>query len=488
MKRRQRRRTRRDRGAQATASTGAVQTREPQHGDAAAIGATDAVVGRALPPARFLTGPTMRHILVMTGTSAIGLMCVFLGELASVFFLGRLQDVEILAAIGYAISIIFFPNAVGIGLSIATTAAVAPAVGSGDMTRARRLATHSVLFAGLLGVVLLTLLWPSLPGLLKLMGATGRTHALALQYLQIALPVMPLTAMGMSLMAVLRSLGDARRSMNVPVISSLFQLAVEPVFIFALGLGMTGGAIGLLLGRVAMVAVGLAGAIGVHDMYVRTTWKQFASDVSVLARVAVPSVATNLATPFANLFSTAMIARFGDDAVAAWAIAGRIVPVAFGVVFSLSGAVGPIIGQNYGARAYDRVRTGYLDGLRANFILCALATVALILAEPIIIRAFSVTAKTEDLVRFYCFYVAPQFHFVGLMFVANAAFNVLGRAHIATALNWARATLGTIPLVWLGGEFGGVEGAFFASSAGGFVFGPLSAWIAYRMLPEARSA
>jgi putative MATE family efflux protein len=434
-------------------------------------------------PGRFLTGSTMRHILIMTGTSAIGLMCVFLGELASVFFLGRLQDVEILAAIGYAISIIFFPNAVGIGLSIATTAAVAPAVGAGDLPRAKRLATHSVLFAGILGLVLLALLWPTLGPLLSFMGAKGRTHALALHYLQIALPVMPLTAMGMALMAVLRSLGDARRSMNVPVISSLFQLTIEPLLIFTLGLGMTGGAIGLVLGRVAMVAVGLWGAIGVHRMYTRTTRAQFAADVPALSRVAIPAVATNLATPFANLFSTAMIARFGDDAVAAWAIAGRIAPVAFGVVFSLSGAVGPIIGQNYGARAYERVRAGYLDGLKANLALCAVATVALIGLEPFIIRAFSVTAKTEELVRFYCFYVAPQFHFVGLMFVANAAFNVLGRAQVATALNWARATLGTIPLVWIGGHFAGAEGAFFASSAGGFVFGPIAAWVAYRFLP-----
>ncbi len=482
MKRRQRRRTQRSRAADATRlSETAVAGAAGTEAVGSKVGGVRAAVS---PQGRFLTGSPMRHILVMTGTSALGLMCVFLGELASVYFLGRLGDVEILAAIGYAISIIFFPNSIGIGLSIATTAAVAPAVGAGDMARARRLATHSVLFACVMGSVLLALMWPALDFMLTAMGAKGRTHALALHYLQIALPVMPLTAMGMTLMAIMRSLGDARRAMNVPVISSLFQLIVEPLLIFTLALGITGGAIALMLGRIAMVAAGVWGAFFVHRMYMRTTPRLFLADVPILASVAVPAVATNLATPFANVFATAMISRFGDDAVAAWAIAARMMPVAFGVVFALSGAVGPIIGQNYGARDYQRVQASYIAALKTNFLLCAIATVALIAFEPLIIRAFSITPQAERLVRFYCFYVAPQFHFIGLMFVANAAFNVLGRAHYATALNWARATLGTVPLVWLGGHLAGAEGAFFGSAAGGLVFGPLAAWVAYRLLPK----
>ena len=468
MKRRQRRTSQRARNV--------VSSQRP----AAAIAA---LPGPASPPARFLTGSLMRHILVMTGTSAIGLMCVFSGELASVYFLGRLRDVEILAAIGYAMAIIFFPNSIGIGLSISTTAAVAPAVGAGDMVRARRLATHAIIFAGVLGCILLAVLWPAIGRLLTAMGATGRTHALALDYLQIALPVMPLTAVGMSAMAVMRSLGDARRSMNVPVVSSMFQFVVEPVLIFTLGLGLHGAAIALVLGRLAMVAIGFWGVFGVHRMFARPTLAAFKADVRPLARVAVPAVATNLATPFANLFSTAAIAKFGDDAVAAWAIAGRVAPMAFGIVFSLSGAVGPIIGQNYGVRDYDRVRESYVAGLKANLILCTIAMVALILLSPFIIGAFAVSARAAQLVRFYCVWVAPLFYFIGLLFVANAAFNVLGRAHYATGLNWARATLGTIPLVWLGGELAGAEGAFFGSSVGGVVFGPLSAWVAYRCLP-----
>jgi hypothetical protein len=94
----------------------------------------------ALPPAkivapsppRFVTGSILRHILVMTGTSAVGLMAIFVSDFATVFFLGLLGDLQLLAAVGYGSSILFFMFSAGIGMSIAVTSLVAPALGAHD--------------------------------------------------------------------------------------------------------------------------------------------------------------------------------------------------------------------------------------------------------------------------------------------------------------------------------------------------------------------
>src|SRR5688572_32328286 len=102
----------------------------------------------ALPPAsivapapRFVTGPIARHILVMTGTGALGLIAIFVSDFATIFFLGLLGDLQVLAAAGYASAITFFLISAGIGMSIAVTSLVAPALGARDFTRARRLST-----------------------------------------------------------------------------------------------------------------------------------------------------------------------------------------------------------------------------------------------------------------------------------------------------------------------------------------------------------
>src|SRR5262245_66346418 len=109
----------------------------------------------ALPPAatlaptpRFVTGPIARHILVMTGTGAVGLMAIFVSDFATIFFLGLLGDLQLLAAAGYAGAITFFMISAGIGMSIAVTSLVSPALGARDLARARRLSTHAEEFAG----------------------------------------------------------------------------------------------------------------------------------------------------------------------------------------------------------------------------------------------------------------------------------------------------------------------------------------------------
>ena len=87
-------------------------------------------------------------------------------------------------------------------------------------------------------------------------------------------------------------------------------------------------------------------------------------DVRQVIPVAASAVATNLATPLDAAFVTHGMAQFGELAVSGQTTVDRISPVAFGLVFALTGAVGPILAQNFGARRYDRVH----DTLRASLI------------------------------------------------------------------------------------------------------------------------
>ncbi|MGI9404225.1 MAG: MATE family efflux transporter, partial [Hyphomicrobium sp.] len=200
--------------------------------------------------------------------------------------------------------------------------------------------------------------------------------------------------------------------------------------------------------------------------------------------VAVPAVLTNIATPIANAYVTRTMAPFGDSAVAGWAIVGRVIPVAFGAIFALSAAVGPIIGQNYGAGAFDRVRGALTQSLLVTAAFTGIAWLILaVLAWPIA-GAFDATGETADLIVFFCRVLAPMFVFLGALFAANAAFNTLGRPHYSTALNWARATLGTVPFVQAGAVLGGAAGVLAGSMLGGVIFGILAVWLAYRWIDQ----
>ena len=435
-------------------------------------------------PPKFVTGSILRHILVLTGTGAAGLMAIFLGDLANILFLSWAGDDVVIAAVGYASSILFLTISIGIGLSIAATSLVSPALGAGRRMRARRLSLNAHVLTFVAASLLSLVIWLLIPQFLELLGATGRAYELATVYLLILVPALPPLAVAMTSASVLRSAGDARRAMNVTLIGAPVNTLLDAILILGLGLGIQGAAIASALSRLVMMAIGLYGVVWVHDLWGRLRVRTVLADAPAHIAVAVPAVLTNIATPVANAYVTRAMAPFGDTAVAGWAIVGRVIPVAFGAIFALSATVGPIIGQNYGAGAFDRVRAALTQSLLVTAVFTGVAWAILaVLAWPIA-GAFDATGETADLIVFFCRALPPTFVFLGALFVANAAFNTLGRPHYSAALNWGRATLGTVPLVQAGAVLAGATGVLAGSVLGGVIFGVLAVWLAYRWIDQ----
>jgi Na+-driven multidrug efflux pump len=146
-------------------------------------------------------------------------------------------------------------------------------------------------------------------------------------------------------------------------------------------------------------------------------------------------------------------------------------PVAFGAIFALSGSIGPILGQNFGARRFDRVRRAIIDSMVSMLCYCAAMWLALIILREPIVRLFGASGEGAELIRFFCVYIAGSMLFIGALFVANATFNNLGFPTWSTVLNWGRATIGTIPFAWIGATYFGAAGVLAGQALGAVLFG-----------------
>jgi putative MATE family efflux protein len=434
------------------------------------------------PAAKFTRGSIMRHVAVMTATGSIGLMAIFVVDFLNLFYIAMLGEQELAAAIGYAGTVLFFTVSLCIGVTIAGTALVSRALGARQREEARRLATSSLIYMITLTVVFTLLTLPLLSPILTLFGATGRTHDIAWRFLIIVMPTTPLMGLGMACSGVLRAAGDAKRAMYVTLSGGLFTAASDPLLIFGLGLGVDGAAITSVFSRILLALVGLHGCIRVHGLLARPDTRAALADARPLTDIAAPAIVANIATPVGNAIVTAAIARYGDSAVAGFAVIGRIVPLAFGAIFALSGSIGPILGQNYGAERFDRVRRSLIDSMVLIAVYCAAMWLALILLREPAIRVFGATGDGAALIRFFCIYVAPTWLFVGATFVANAAFNNLGFPTWSSVFNWGRATLGTIPFVWLGGTQFGPQGVLAGQAAGAVISGIAAIIVALRIV------
>ncbi|MFL5178650.1 MAG: MATE family efflux transporter [Microvirga sp.] len=421
--------------------------------------------------ARFVSGPTMRHVVVMTGTGSVGLVAVFLVDLLSLLYISWLGRPALTAGVGLATIVLFFAVSINVGLMIAVGALVSRALGAGQPGNARRLAGSACAHAVLAGAAVTLVLLPLLPSILTLLGANAETLPVARRFLWIVLPSNFLMALGMTFSGILRAVGDAKRAMYVTLSGGVVTAGLDPLLIFGLGLGIDGAAIATVVSRLIFVAVGAWGAVAIHRLVARPRFEATLLDARPLFAIALPAILTNVATPIAGGFVTGVVARYGETVIAASATIDRLVPVAFGGLFALSGAIGPILGQNWGAGRFDRMRRSLRDGIVFTAAYVGAVWLLLIGVRHLLVAAFKATGPGADLLLFFCLVSGPMWFFIGLLFLANASFNNLGFPLLSTLFNWGRATIGTMPLAVIGARYAGPQGAIAAIGAGAFLFG-----------------
>lgn len=433
----------------------------------------------------------LRHVVVMSGSGAIGLLAVFAVDLINMIYIAHLPDRREMAAIGFAATFAFFQQALSIGLTVGVVAASSQALGARRRGRARRIAasgTVTILAASVaVGLATIALRRPAL----HLLGAEGVVADHAARFLLETACGLPGMYLGMLGSGLLRCAGDARRSMGNALAGAAASALLDPLLIFGLGTwsgwGLDGAAASTVLSRSLVAWLGMGSAIRIHRMVGRPRRDRLRADLRRIGAVAGPAIATNLATPFGTAVTTHVIARFGVPAVAGQVTIDRISIFAFGFVYALTGAVGPIIGQNLGAGRLERVRATLQASFAVTIAWVLVAWGLLAAGCPLVLWAFSAAGETAALIALFCHWLAGSFIFTGSLFVANAAFNNLGRPMLATAFNWGRATLGTVPFVLAGAHWGGARAVLVGQAIGATLFGIAAACSAFNVVDRLRN-
>lgn len=426
---------------------------------------------------RFVEGSILRHVVVMSATGSVGLMAIFVVDLLSLLYVSKLGDPTLTAAVGFATIVQFFAIAINIGLMIAAGAVVSKAIGAGDEAGARRLATSASLLGLVVAGVLVALMLPFLEPLLRLIGADGATLPVAKRFLWIALPSNLLMGPGMMFSGLLRAVGAARAAMSVTLGGGLVTAGVDPLLIFGAGLGVDGAAYATCIARLTFLLVGWYG-VSRRNMLSRPRLSCVVRDAPIVFRIALPAVLTNLAPSVASAFVAHALSGFGAETVAANVVIDRLTPVAFGGLFAMSGSIGPILGQNWGAGRFDRMRGVLRDGALVTASYVLLVWLCLAAARGPLMALFGLSGVSAELFAFFCLVSGAVWFFNGLLFLANAAFNNLGFPFLSTALNWGRATLGTMPPALLGAALYGPRGVIAGVGVGSVLFGVLGIGLA----------
>lgn len=432
--------------------------------------------------ATYTTGSVMRHVTVSSFTASIGLMAIYAVDLIDLVFISMLGHEVMAAAAGYASTLMFFTSAINIGLSVAAGVLASRSIGADKEQEAREFATSTAMFVLLTGLLVPIIVLPNVHFFLSLIGATGEVAHLAATYLWIILPFTFVSGLSMVAVSVLRGYGENRTAMFPSLYGAITNAVLDPILIFGLVMGMEGAAWATVTARFVTFGFAIYPAMKRHQAFVipRATWLW--RDLGEVKHFAVPAVLANIATPVGTAIITREMSKFGADAIAGMAVIGRMTPVAFSVIMALSGSIGAILGQNYGARNMDRVKEAYIDAIKfvGIYVLCITAILTLFRNE--IATIFGAENLTRDLILLYCFPVALSSFFNGAVYVANASFSTMGRPSYSTWFSWAQNTVGTLPFAYLGGLAYGAPGVLIGQATGSVFFAGLAMWVGIRII------
>lgn len=431
---------------------------------------------------RLTKGPVGRQLTDMTVPVLFGIFMMMGQSFVDAWFIGQVGDRE-LAALSFAFPVLMVVTSVAIGLGAGTSSVVARAIGGNNHRRARRLATDSLLLSFGITASLCVLGLLTIQPLFTLLGAPPDMIPLIGGYMRILYFGVPFVVVGMVGMSSMRATGDTRLPSMLMVIASVTNIILDPILIFGFGpipaLGLTGAAMAALLARAAIFGGTL------YLMHQRLDLLTFNKpDAGELRKswidilhVGIPAAGTNVIIPVATGVVTAMLARYGPEAVAGFGVASRIESLTLVIFYALSAVIGPFVGQNMSAGRADRIFRALW--LCTVFCLSTGIVIALLLAlgGEWLPSLFSDNPQVTDVSTLFLYIVPISYGSYGMVMIMNAAFNGMGKPMPAVHISVSRMAIIYVPIAYVANIYFGIAGIFAAYAAANIITGIVAyAW------------
>lgn len=429
-------------------------------------------------PAKLTQGPVGRHLIDMTVPVLFGITTLMAQSFIDTYFLGMV-GVRALAAYSFGFPILMIVTSVAIGLGAGTSSVVARAIGAGDHRRAKRLATDSLLLSFLITAMLSFIGILTINPLFRLLGAPEDMIPMISTFMTILYCGVPFLVIGMVGTSSMRATGDTVLPSKLMVAGAILNVALDPIFIFGLGpvpgLGLNGAAIAALLARGLMFAGTIYFLAHRLDMIsfkkpqpgeMRRSWRD-------ILHVGLPAAGTNAIIPVGMALVTAMIARYGPEAVAGFGVASRVESMVLVIYYAMSSTIGPFVGQNLAAGKEKRIQLALR--LCARFCILSGLVIAVVLAllSNLIPALFSDNDAVTSVTRLFLWIAPISYGAYGIVMVVNAAFNGLGTPMPGVMISATRIVVLYVPLAFLGKAMFGIAGIFGAYAVANFLSGLL---------------
>ena len=392
--------------------------------------------------------PIPQLILSLATPTILSMLITSIYNLADTFFVGQIST-SASGAVGVVSSLMAIIQALGFMLGHGAGTIISRSLGSRDTTAATRFASTSFFTALVFGVVLAVAGLGTLPHFMMLLVSTETILPHACAYARYILLAAPIMMSSLVMNNILRYEGKASFAMIGLVTGGLLNIALDPLFIFGLGMGTAGAGLATALSQTISFCILLS-------MFLRgKTVSQFritavtreARDFGRILLGGAPSFGRQGLNSIGGMLLNLAARGYGDAAVAGMSIVSRIFMFIISVAIGVGQGLQPVASFNYGARKYRRVRQAAIFTIEAAFCMLVVLVGLCWVNGDALIRLFrddpAVTAVALPAFHYQC--LAMLLH--PIIVVANMTFQSVGASGRATFLACCRQGVFFIPLI-----------------------------------------
>lgn len=378
--------------------------------------------------------------------------------------------------VSYPLSTICLAISLLIGIGSASRFSIC--LGRGDTDQAAKIAGNGVTLMVLAGILYLVLGEVLLTPMLRIFGATTEVMPYAQSYASIILIGMPFLILTNGISNLIRADGSPKYSMICMVAGAVVNTILDPIFIFVFQWGMFGAALATILGQILsfLLAIRYLWAfrtITLEKECFRPDWRDGLHTLSMGISSSVNQIAITIVQVVLNNSLTyyGAMSVYGEDIpLAACGIVMKTNAILLSIIVGISQGVQPIVGFNYGARKYDRVKQAYLLAIRWNFVISAVGFLLFqLFPRPII----SIFGSGEELYFDFAVLFMRTFLFMvivnGVQVLSSSFFTAIGKALKGLLLSLTRQVFFLIPLILILPLWLGIFGVLLAGPIADFI-------------------
>ena len=336
--------------------------------------------------------------------------------IVDMIFIGKLGG-ESIAAVAFNMPIFFFVMGLSFGLGSGVTASIARFIGADDKVNADNAAEHAVAIALIISVILTIIGLIFGETILMYMGCTPAVLPQAWEYLKVSCYGITFGVFSAFFRSILAGEGDMKLPMIVAALGTVFNIILDPIFIFTLNFGVAGAAWATTISQIIVFFIFVFMLFVKKHSYIRFRMHDFLPSWFILGdivKVGIPASMSMIVMSVGQLLFNKILVNFSTDAVAAYQVGGRVDMLVFLPIMGIASALTTIVGMFYGAKETEKIKFITKYGITRSLMITSIGAILLFILAPSVVTAFTKEQAIQSIAVGYLRNIAIIFPMIAI--------------------------------------------------------------------------